>query len=67
MQLGEDEKLPLTSKVVFFAIGAGALSAVLAMSLVTGSGLALILAYLAPFPLFVVGLGNGGKPAAIAA
>ncbi|SCA57549.1 conserved membrane hypothetical protein [Candidatus Terasakiella magnetica] len=67
MQLGEDEKLPLNMKVVLFAIGAGALSSILALSLVTGSGLALILAYLAPFPLLLVGLGNGAKPAAIAA
>ncbi|WP_135079153.1 DUF2232 domain-containing protein [Terasakiella sp. SH-1] len=67
MQLGEDESLQLNAKIVLFAIGAGALSSLLAISLVTGSGLALILAYLAPFPLFLVGLGNGGKPAAIAA
>ncbi len=67
MLLGEDTNKPLDMKVVFFALGAGALSAVLALSLVTGSGLALILAYLTPFPLFIVGLGNGGKPAAIAA
>ncbi|WP_417841317.1 DUF2232 domain-containing protein [Terasakiella sp.] len=67
MQLGEDKKLPFNMKVVFFAVGGGALSAILALSLVTGSGLALMLAYLAPFPLFLVGLGNGGKPAAIAA
>ncbi len=67
MQLGEDEKLPFDMKVILFAVGAGALSAILSVSLVTGSGLALILAYLASFPLFIVGLGNGGKPAAIAA
>jgi len=67
MELGEDEKLPLEIKVVLLALGSGALSAVLALSLVTGSSLALFLAYLAPFPLFLVGLGNGGKPAAIAA
>jgi len=67
MQLGEDPKMPLTAKAIFFAIGGGALSALLALSLVTGSGMALFLAYLAPFPLFLVGLGNGGKPAAIAA
>jgi len=67
MHLGEDENLPFNMKVILFAVGAGALSAILSVSLVTGSGLALILAYLASFPLFIVGLGNGGKPAAIAA
>lgn len=67
MQLEEDEKLPLEIKVILFALGSGALSSVLALSLITGSSLALFLAYLAPFPLFLVGLGNGGKPAAIAA
>jgi hypothetical protein len=67
MQLGDGDNIPLNMKVVLFAIGGGTLSAILALSLVTGSGLALILAYLAPFPLFLVGLGNGGKPAAIAA
>jgi hypothetical protein len=67
MELGEDEKMPLETKVVLFALGSGALSSVLALSLITGSSLALFLAYLAPFPLFLVGLGNGGKPAAIAA
>jgi hypothetical protein len=67
MQLGEDENLPFNKKIILFAIGCGALSSVLAISLITGSGLALILAYLAPFPLFLAGLGNGGKPAAIAA
>lgn len=67
MQLGEDEKLPFNLKVILFALGSGALSAILALSLITGSGLALVLAYLAPFPLFLAGLGNGGKPAAIAA
>jgi uncharacterized protein YybS (DUF2232 family) len=67
MQLGEDDKLVLTPKVILFALGGGALSAILALSLITGSGLALILAYLAPFPLFIVGLGNGGKASAIAA
>ncbi|NVK17542.1 MAG: DUF2232 domain-containing protein [Methylocystaceae bacterium] len=66
MQLGEDEKLPFNMKVVLFALGSGALSALLALSLITGSGLALILAYLAPFPLLLVGLGNGGKATAIA-
>ncbi|MDV7340637.1 DUF2232 domain-containing protein [Terasakiella sp. A23] len=67
MQLGEDENLPFDLKVILFAVGSGALSAILALSLISGSGLAVILAYLAPFPLFLVGLGNGGKPAAIAA
>ena len=67
MELGEDEKMPLEVKVVLLALGSGALSAVLALSLITGSSMALFLAYLAPFPLFLVGLGNGGKPAAIAA
>lgn len=66
MQLGEDEKLPFNMKVVLFALGCGALSALLALSLISGSALALILAYLAPFPLFLAGLGNGGKACAIA-
>lgn len=68
MQFGEEGPYkPLDAKTAFFAAGGGALSALLALSLVTGSGLALFLAYLAPFPLFLVGLGNGGKSAAIAA
>ncbi len=67
MKFGEDDKLPFDVKVVFFAVGAGILSAILALSLVTGSALALFLAYLAPFPLFLVGLGNGGKACTIAA
>lgn len=66
MQLGEGDNLSLNMKVILFAVGSGALSALLALSLITGSGLALLLAYLAPFPLFLTGLGNGGKPAAIA-
>lgn len=66
MELGEDNNRSFDLKIIFFALGAGGLSAILAMSLVTGSGLALILAYLAPFPLFAVGLGHGGKAAAIA-
>lgn len=66
MHLGEDENLSLTPKDLVFASGAGILSSLLAVSLVSGSGLALILAYLAPFPLFLVGLGKGGKAAFIA-
>lgn len=66
MQLGEGENIPFNGKTLLFALGGGILSAILAFSLITGSGLALILAYLAPFPLFLVGLGHGGKATLVA-
>ena len=49
------------------ALGAGAVSALASVALATGSFGAMVIAYLAPLPLFLVGLSQGPRPAAIAA
>lgn len=61
MQADKDPRHSLDTKGIIFAVSGGFLSAVLALSLATGSALALLLAYLAPFPLFLVGLSKGQK------
>ena len=55
------------TKALLMYIGGGVLSALLYLSVVTGGMGALILAYLAPLPLLMVGLGAGLRPFAIAA
>ena len=55
------------TKALLMFIGGGVLSALLYLSVVTGGMGALILAYLAPLPLLMVGLGAGFRPFAIAA
>ena len=54
------------SLTLIAALGGGLLSAVLHLAMVLGSLGAIILAYLAPLPLFVVGLGFGFLPGAAA-
>jgi hypothetical protein len=54
-------------KSLFLAIGAGLASAVLSLSVLSGSPLGLPLAYLAPLPLFLVALSQGHMSAATAA
>jgi uncharacterized protein YybS (DUF2232 family) len=55
------------TRALLMFIGGGVLSALLYLSVVTGGMGALILAYLAPLPLLMVGLGAGFRPFAIAA
>jgi uncharacterized protein YybS (DUF2232 family) len=55
------------TRALLMAIGGGVLSALLYLSVVSGGMGALILAYLAPLPLLMVGLGFGLRPFAIAA
>ncbi len=55
------------TKALLMYIGGGVLSALLYLSVVSGGMGALILAYLAPLPLLMVGLGAGLRPFAIAA
>lgn len=55
------------TKALLMSIGGGVLSALLYLSVVTGGMGALILAYLAPLPLLMVGLGSGLRPFAVAA
>ena len=55
------------TKALLMSIGGGVLSALLYLSVVSGGMGALILAYLAPLPLLMVGLGAGLRPFAIAA
>jgi uncharacterized protein YybS (DUF2232 family) len=55
------------TRALLMFIGGGVLSALLYLSVVTGGMGALILAYLAPLPLLMVGLGAGLRPFAIAA
>ena len=55
------------SRTTFFAVGAGVISALLYLSLLTGSTGALIFAYLSSLPLFAAGLGLGVAPLLIAA
>lgn len=54
------------SKKSLFAVGAGVASAILYISVMTGSPGAFVLAYLTQLPLFLVGLGLGLSPAVIA-
>jgi hypothetical protein len=51
---------------LLMAISGGALSALLYLSIVSGSFGAVILAYLAPLPLLMVGLGLGFRPGLVA-
>lgn len=55
------------AKEGLIAVGAGAVSAIAALSLLSGSAVALPFFYLAPMPLYLVGLGYGVKAAAFAA
>lgn len=55
------------NKNVFIALGAGFTSAVLSLSLMSGSTVALFFLYLAPLPIFLVGLGQGLKAGTLAA
>ena len=55
------------TRALLMFIGGGVLSALLYLSVVTGGMGALILAYLAPLPLLMVGLGAGLRSFAIAA
>src|SRR5689334_2906645 len=55
------------TRALLMFIGGGVLSALLYLSVVTGGMGALILAYLAPLPLLMVGLGAGFRSFAIAA
>ena len=55
------------NRALLMSIGGGVLSALLYLSVVTGGMGALILAYLAPLPLLMVGLGFGLRSFAIAA
>jgi uncharacterized protein YybS (DUF2232 family) len=55
------------TKALLTYIGGGVLSALLYLSVVSGGVSALILAYLAPLPLLMVGLGAGLRSFAIAA
>jgi len=54
------------TKALLMFIGGGVLSALLYLSVVTGGMGALILAYLAPLPLLMVGLGAGFRSFVIA-
>ena len=55
------------SKTTLFAVAAGFISAILYLSLLTGSPGALILAYLSSLPLFAAGLSMGLVPLLVAA
>ena len=55
------------NRALLMSIGGGVLSALLYLSVVTGGMGALILAYLAPLPLLMVGLGHGLRSFAVAA
>ena len=55
------------TRALLMFIGGGVLSALLYLSVVTGGMGALILAYLAPLPLLMVGLGHGLRSFAVAA
>lgn len=54
-------------KATFVAVGSGGLSAAAALAIFTGSPLGVILVYLAPLPLLLVGLSLGSGVLAIAA
>lgn len=54
------------SKDTVIAVGGGGLSAAVSLSFLTGSPGAMLLAYLAPLPLLMVGLALGTKTGAIA-
>ena len=56
----------MMSKASLLALAGGVVSALLYLSLTTGSPGALVLAYFSQAPLFLVGLGLGVAPAAIA-
>lgn len=55
------------NKNMFIALGAGFTSAVLSLSLMSGSTVAVFFLYLAPLPVFLVGLGHGLKSGTLAA
>lgn len=55
------------SKDMLIALGGGGLSAAASMTFLMGSPAALVLVYVAPLPLLLVGLGLGAKPGVIAA
>lgn len=55
------------AKEGLIAVGAGALSALAVLSILSGSALALPFFYLAPMPLYLAGLGYGVKAAGFAA
>lgn len=54
------------SKHVLIALAAGAASALASLSIATGSVLALLMMYAAPLPLFLAGLSQGPRLAALA-
>jgi hypothetical protein len=54
------------SKDVLIALAGGAASALLSLSMASGSAIAFLIVYLAPLPLFLVGLSRGASVAAIA-
>lgn len=54
------------SRQVLIALGAGALSAAIAMTFLSGSAGDLLFVYLAPLPLFMVGLGLGTAAGTVA-
>ncbi|MCW8836524.1 MAG: YybS family protein, partial [Rhodospirillales bacterium] len=54
------------SKDMLISIGAGLTSALLSLSVTAGPGFALVLVYLAPLPLYLVGLGVGQRATLIA-